>query len=66
MNHHFPRTLQRIVCIAAVLAAGIVLPAANPTAKARKGGIPGPGIDLQGMDRSVLPGNDFFAYANGA
>ena len=66
MNHHFPKTLQRIVCIAAVLAAGIVLPAANPTAKARKGGIPGPGIDLQGMDRSVLPGNDFFVYANGA
>ncbi|MGZ6125365.1 MAG: M13 family metallopeptidase, partial [Myxococcales bacterium] len=25
-----------------------------------------PGIDLQGIDRSVAPGDDFFAYANGA
>jgi putative endopeptidase len=24
-----------------------------------------PGIDLRGMDRSVKPGDDFFAYANG-
>jgi putative endopeptidase len=24
------------------------------------------GIDLAGIDRSVVPGNDFFAYANGA
>src|SRR3954467_3163411 len=24
------------------------------------------GIDLAGIDRSVLPGQDFFAYANGA
>src|SRR6185295_3992030 len=23
------------------------------------------GVDLAGMDRSVSPGNDFFAYANG-
>ena len=26
----------------------------------------GPGVDLAGMDRSVKPGEDFFAYANGA
>jgi len=26
----------------------------------------GSGIDLQGMDRSVAPGDDFFGYANGA
>jgi predicted metalloendopeptidase len=25
-----------------------------------------PGLDLAGMDRSVAPGDDFFAYANGA
>src|SRR6185503_2032383 len=25
----------------------------------------GPGIDLQGMDRGVAPGDDFFRYANG-
>jgi hypothetical protein len=28
-------------------------------------GFPIHGIDLDGMDRSILPGNDFFAYANG-
>jgi predicted metalloendopeptidase len=28
--------------------------------------IPAPGIDLAGIDRSVLPGDDFFAYANGS
>jgi putative endopeptidase len=28
-------------------------------------GAPGAGIDLAGIDRSVTPGNDFFAYANG-
>lgn len=27
---------------------------------------PARGLDLAGMDRSVLPGNDFFAHANGA
>jgi putative endopeptidase len=27
---------------------------------------PGPGIDLGGIDKSVAPGDDFFAYANGA
>ena len=26
----------------------------------------GPGIDLVGMDKSIKPGEDFFAYANGA
>ena len=26
----------------------------------------GPGVDLAGMDKSVKPGEDFFAYANGA
>jgi putative endopeptidase len=26
----------------------------------------GPGIDLAGMDRSVAPGDDFYAYGNGA
>jgi predicted metalloendopeptidase len=33
-------------------------PAANAAANA-------PGIDLEGMDRSVAPGDDFFRYANG-
>ena len=25
-----------------------------------------PGIDLSGMDKSVRPGDDFFAFANGS
>src|SRR3954471_1169217 len=33
----------------------------TPAAPAHQGG-----IDLAGMDRSVAPGDDFFAYANGA
>jgi putative endopeptidase len=49
----------------AALAAALALtgPAAAqpaPTASARP-----PGLDLDGMDRSVKPGDDFFAYANG-
>ncbi len=59
MNTRFSRTYRRIFIVAAVLAFFVCLPAAGPK------GIPGPGIDLDGMDRSVLPGNDFFAYANG-
>ena len=37
-------------------------------AAAPKAGVsaPLPGLDLPGMDRSVAPGDDFFAYANGA
>ena len=35
-----------------LLAGGAALPQATS---------PGPGIDLRGMDRSVAPGDDFFA-----
>jgi predicted metalloendopeptidase len=55
------RTFAFRPLIAASLAlAAAVLPAAPPADPA-----PGPGIDLQGMDRSVAPGDDFFRYANG-
>jgi predicted metalloendopeptidase len=40
--------------LAAVLASLVLLAAASV-----------PGIDLDGMDRSVAPGDDFFRYANG-
>ena len=49
------------------LALCLILPAL--AAAAPRVGLPAPlsaGLDLAGMDRSVAPGNDFFAYANGA
>jgi len=39
-----------------------VRPAAASTSEGAKSG----GIDLAGIDKSVAPGDDFFAYANGA
>ena len=39
-------------------------PALAPAAAVREA--PGAGLDLAGMDRAVAPGDDFFAYANGA
>jgi putative endopeptidase len=51
--------------LAAVLWNGGVRPAGaapNPTPSAS----PGAGIDLAGIDRAVVPGEDFFAHANGA
>jgi predicted metalloendopeptidase len=49
---------------AAVLAACASSPAARTEPAAP---LPAPGgIDLAGMDRAVAPGDDFFAYANGA
>jgi len=43
--------------------------AADPAAAAAAAGKPAIGaygFDAKGMDRTVLPGNDFYAYANGA
>ena len=45
------------------LALGLALCAALPFTAA---GADAPGIDLAGIDRSVAPGDDFFAFANGA
>ncbi len=43
-----------------------VTPAAAPAASApAAGAAEAPGIDLDGMDRAVAPGDDFFRYANG-
>ncbi len=47
---------------AAIPAAASAAPAAAPAPKAELGDF---GIDLTSMDRSVKPGDDFFAYANG-
>ena len=55
MNLH--RTVHPI--LAALLAAA-------PCATTAWAGPKGVGIDLEGMDRSVAPGDDFFKHANGA
>ena len=47
----------RTLALALTLSAALPFTAATADA---------PGIDLAGMDRSVAPGDDFFAYANGA
>ncbi|MGA8806728.1 MAG: M13 family metallopeptidase [Thermoanaerobaculia bacterium] len=47
-------TSRKLVCAAAFL---LVLTAAAP--------VPNHGLDPAGMNRSVKPGNDFYAYANG-
>lgn len=49
--------------LALVSAVALCLAAATASAQPLKS-YP-PGIDLAGMDRSVKPGDDFFAYANG-
>ena len=50
----------RLLCLCAGL-----LTAAGASAQPASG-LPDGGVDLAGMDRSVKPGDDFFAYANGA
>jgi len=56
----------------ALLAAILAAPACNksasevrPAAAATSEGAKSGGIDLAGIDKSVAPGDDFFAYANG-
>src|SRR5262249_37864679 len=39
---------------------------ATPAPLAPSPAVSGSGVDVAGMDRSVVPGNDFFRYANGA
>ncbi|MBE1160517.1 M13 family metallopeptidase [Dyella acidiphila] len=59
--------MQRLrwIFTAAVLGAIGSLMAAPPAAPAAKSSGPDIGIDLKGVDHSVLPGNNFFDYANG-
>src|ERR1700761_1176709 len=52
--------VHRAAALGAAFASAVLLTAASkdsPTAH---------GIDLAGIDHSVVPGDDFFAYANGA
>ncbi|HYM42985.1 MAG TPA: M13 family metallopeptidase N-terminal domain-containing protein, partial [Steroidobacteraceae bacterium] len=54
-----PRTPRSILTAAAAVAAASLVMAAPAAPRA-------PGIDLAGIDPTVLPGDDFFRYANGA
>ena len=64
MNRFAPRSL--IVLLTALMLLGT---AAHPVLATRmlslQTGMDKPGIDVAGMDRSVNPGDDFYAYANG-
>jgi putative endopeptidase len=56
------RPIALLVIAFVVVVGGVAAMAApDPTPSAS----PGPGIDLAGIDRSVAPGHDFFAHANG-
>jgi predicted metalloendopeptidase len=54
---------RSVACRAAAASIALVL-AAGALAASELPGFPH-GLDLAGIDRSVQPGNDFFAYANG-
>ena len=58
---HMLRTTFRLSVIIIALAGQLPLAATAQTDHASDS----TGIDLSGMDRSVKPGDDFFAYANG-
>src|SRR5438477_2844479 len=63
------RSRRSFVLSACALLAGLVVAPAAVRATAPSPSLPSPapaGIDLAGIDRSVRPGQDFFAYANGA
>src|SRR2546425_13216416 len=54
-----PRRLAPVTAAVALALVALALVALGPASAAT------PGIDLAGMDSSVAPGDDFFAYANG-
>lgn len=57
---------MKIFSIAAVsLGFTAVISSCNQSAKTGEAAAMAPYIDTTGMDKSVLPGNDFFSYANG-
>ena len=54
----------RVLLLGTLLISGATL-AAAPSSPAKSAGGGAHGLDLAGIDHSVTPGNDFFAYANG-
>lgn len=64
-----PLSLRSVLCLAAALLLGSgchTAGAAGYRALVSANASSAPGLDLDGMDRSVAPGDDFFAQANGA
>jgi putative endopeptidase len=63
------KIFSRFVAIPVLVAAALATAARTPAAAAGASSAAAPpvpaGIDLAGIDRSVAPGDDFFAYANG-
>src|SRR5258708_4227075 len=58
---------RRIAATLAVFMAASCAPRANDVRLGPGGAAPASGgLDLAGMDRSIAPGDDFFAFANGA
>src|SRR5262245_64122120 len=57
------RTLAAVAVMAAVLASAAPVGTQSPPGKAKYGRF---GIDLTSQNPSVKPGDDFWAYANGA
>ena len=73
MPHAVPRSAPILAALLAIVLSGCeradpppapVVTASTPTAQAQPA-LGGFGFDVGGMDRSVAPGDDFFAYANG-
>ncbi len=60
MVHGEDMPVHRAAALGAALASAVLLTAASRDAPSAHG------IDLAGIDHSVAPGDDFFAYANGA
>jgi predicted metalloendopeptidase len=58
------RSPAPLLLVAVVFAACSTAPRAEAPKAERAAAVPA-GIDLDGMDRSVLPGDDFFSWANG-
>jgi predicted metalloendopeptidase len=57
---------MRRACFVCIVGLGFVLACSSKTEQATPAAPPAPhGVDLDGMDRRVRPGDDFFAYANG-
>jgi predicted metalloendopeptidase len=57
MVHEEDMSIHRAAALGAAFASAVLLTAASRD--------PGHGIDMAGIDHSVAPGDDFFAYANG-
>src|SRR2546430_8628427 len=55
-----------VVALAAAASCKKSAPEVRPQAASTSDGAKSSGIDLAGIDKSVAPGDDFFAYANGS